>query len=282
MLKLGGFTQGMDRAARETQRSMARIESSIKGVQRGFGLFTRGLAALGAGFSLGAIIRATAEAEKSFALLEQAVANNAGAAGKTTEELAAMATQLQHVSTFSDEAIQDAQGLLLTFKSITGVNFDRATQSVLDLATRLGKDLPSAALLVGKALEDPLKGMTQLARAGVVLSPVQQKLVKDLVDTGRAAEAQGIILGELEDTYRGTAAAARDNFGGALEGLKHDLGNLLEAKGGLPGATEAINAFAKVVQDPATAAGIDLITSALLKMGSVAVKALSGAARWRT
>ena len=272
----------MDRAARETQRSMARIESSIKGAQRGFALFTRGLGALsaglGVGLGLGAIVRATAEAEKSFALLENAVANNEGAAGKTADQLARMATELQHVSTFSDEAIQDAQGLLLTFKSITGVNFDRATQSVLDLATRLGKDLPSAALLVGKALEDPIKGMTQLARAGVVLSPVQQRLVKDFVDTGRAAQAQDVILGELEDTYQGAALAARDTFGGALEGLKNDFDNLLEAKGGVPGATAAINAFSKTLQDPGIKRGIDVIITALLTLGSTAVKAFAGAA----
>ena len=161
----------MDRAARETQRSMARIESSIKGAQRGFALFTRGLGALGVGLWLRwCIVRATAEAEKSFALLENAVANNAGAAGKTADELAKIATELQHVSTFSDEAIQDARAAAAHIPVYRRRNFDRATQSVLDLATRLGKDLPSAALLVGKALEDPLKGMTQLARAGVVFS----------------------------------------------------------------------------------------------------------------
>ena len=272
----------MDRAARETQRSMARIESSIKGAQRGFALFTRGLgtlsAGLGVGLGLGAIVRATAEAEKSFALLENAVANNEGAAGKTADQLARMATELQHVSTFSDEAIQDAQGLLLTFKSITGVNFDRATQSVLDLATRLGKDLPSAALLVGKALEDPIKGMTQLARAGVVFDAGQKRLIKSLIDTGRAAEAQGIILAELESTYQGAALAARDTFGGALEGLKNDLGNLLEAKGGLPEATDAINDFAKAVQDPKVKQGIDIIITSLLTLGSVALRAFTGAA----
>ena len=120
--------------------------------------------------------------------------------------------------------------------------------------------------------------MTQLARAGVVLSPMQQKLVKDLVDTGEAAEAQGIILDELEDTYQGAAAAARDNFGGALEGLKNDFDNLLEAKGGLPGATDAINDFAKALQDPGIKRGVDAIISALLTLGPTAVKAFAGAA----
>ena len=184
---------------------------------------------------------------------------------------------MQHVSTFSDEAIQDAERLLLTFQSIRGDNFDRATQAVLDLATALGKDLPSAALLVGKALEDPVKGMTQLARAGVVLSPIQQKLVKDFTNAGDAASAQGVILDELNEKYKGTAAAARDNFGGALQGLKNDFDNLLEAKSGLPGATDAVNSLAKAMQDPAFASGADAIVSALLRIGTTAVQAFAGA-----
>ena len=275
VLNLAGFKQGMDRAARETRVGRKRIESGFKGLQRNISLLRGGLAALGVGIGFREIIQATAEAEKSFALLENAVANNAGAAGKTAEELAEVATQLQHVSTFSDEAIQDAQALLLTFQSIKGDNFDRATQSVLDLATRLGKDLPSAALLVGKALEDPIKGMNQLARAGVVLDAGQKRLVKSLIDTGREAEAQDIILRELENTYQGAAAAARDNFGGALEGLKNDFGNLLEAKGGLPEATAQINAFSKALQDPKTKESADALIAVLLKLGTVAGEVLA-------
>lgn len=278
VLKLGGFKQGSDAAQREVDKLNRQISQRLRGITSSFRSLGGIIGTALGGFSVAQIVQATAEAEQSFALLTQAVENNGGAAGRTAEQLSEIATQLQHVSTFSDEAIQDAQALLLAFNSIRGDNFDRATQSVLDLATRLGKDLPSAALLVGKALEDPIKGMRQLARSGVVFSAEQRKVIKDLVDTGQAAEAQGILLSALEAKFKGTAAAARDNFGGALKGLKEDFANLLEAKGGLPDATKSINDFSKVLQDPGTKQGADAITSTLLKFGGIVVQALAGAA----
>lgn len=276
VLKLGGFQQGASKAKREVQGLANEINKSMAFASKalaGFG------ATLGLGLGLREVIQATAEAARSFAILENAVENNAGAAGKTAEELAGIATELQHVSTFSDEAIQDAQALLLTFQSIRGDNFDRATQSVLDLATRLGKDLPSAALLVGKALEDPIKGMNQLARAGVVLSPTQKALIKDLIDVGKAAEAQGIILGALEAKFQGAALAARDNFAGALTGLKNDFENLLELKGGLPEATAQINELSDLLADPRTKNSVDALSSSFLNLATSLLKVVAADAQ---
>ena len=210
--------------------------------------------------------------------MTSAVERNGGAAGKTAQELAETASALQRVTTFSDEAIQEMQALLLSFQSIKGDNFDRATQSVLDLATRLGKDLPSAALLVGKALSDPVKGMNQLARAGAKFSADQKKVVEQLVNTGRQAEAVAIILDRLDSSFGGAASAARDNFAGALTGLKNAFGDLLEVKGGLPQATAAINDLTDALSDPKTKQGVDSLTSALVQLGAVAIKALAGAA----
>src|SRR5690606_19981908 len=141
---------------------------------------------------------------------------NGGAAGRTTQQLAGMATELQRVTTYGDEAIMGAEQLLLRFQSIQGTNFDRALESTLDLAAALGTDLSAAAKLVGKALEAPQKGMTQLERSGVVLDKSQQELIKRLVETGQQAQAQTALLDGLERRYGGAARAARDTFGGSL------------------------------------------------------------------
>lgn len=273
--KTGGFETDLGRAARTAEkrskdidRAFSRMGSRILG----------SLAAIGAGFSFAKIIRATSEAEKALAALDNAVRNNAGAAGATTQQLADFSGELQKLTTYSDDSIQGMQALLLSFQQISGGEFKRAQIAVLDLATALGKDLNSSALLVGRALADPIKGMTALGRAGVVLSKEQQGVIKSLVNAGRSAEAQGIILQELEKRYGGAAEAARNTFGGALAGLKNAFDDLLEVKGGLPGSIEAINEFSEILQDPATKSAVDALTSGIITGFAAAAKAIAATA----
>jgi hypothetical protein len=270
--KTAGFETDLGRAARTAEKRSKEIERSVSRLQS---KITSGLAGLIGAFSFAKIIKATSEAEKALAALDNAVRNNAGAAGASTQQLADFSGELQKLTTFSDDSIQGMQALLLSFRQIGGNEFKRAQVAVLDLATALGKDLNSSALLVGRALADPVKGMTALGRAGVVLSKEQQGIIKSLVQSGRAAEAQAIILRELEKRYGGAAEAARNTFGGALAGLKNAFDDLLEVKGGLPGSIEAINELSSLLQDPATKSGIDAITSALISGFAGAAKAIA-------
>lgn len=271
--RVGGFTSGLSQAEREAQRRVRGIQNTFRGLGR---VISGAFAAIGGAALVRGIVRATSEAEAAFANLRNAVQQNGGAVGRTTEQLAGMAGELQKVSTFGDEAIMTAQGLLLRFQSIQGVNFDRALQSTLDLATALGTDLPNAAKLIGRALEDPRKGLTQLERAGVVLEKSQADLVKRLVETGRQTEAQQILLSELEQRYSGAAKAARDTFGGALTAVQNAFGDLLEAKGGVSDATRALNDFADLLQDPDTVAAANTLASAIVTAFSAATRAITG------
>lgn len=278
--KLGGFTQGMDQAqrvaadrARRIERTFGRLRNSIVGV----------FAFIGGAGLVRSIVSATSEAERSLALLDNAVRASGGAAGYTTAQLADMASELQKVTTFGDDAVMSAQQLLLRFQSIQGLNFERALKSATDLATVLGTDLNSASLLVGKALESPIKGMTQLERSGVVFSQSQREVIKRLVETGRTADAQRTILDGLESRFQGAAVAARDTFGGALEGLKNAFGDLLEAKGGLPDAVSNINQLSDLLSDPQFVANVNTLTSAIITGFGGAAKAIAdvtGTARY--
>ena len=48
--------------------------------------------------------------------------------------------------------------------------------------------------MVGKALNDPLKGLTALSRIGVQFTAQQQEQIKAMVEVGDVAGAQKIIL----------------------------------------------------------------------------------------
>jgi hypothetical protein len=274
--KTGQFETDTGRAARTAEKRAQEIEKSFS---RMGSRIKRAFAGLAAGISFAAIVRATSEAEKAMAALENAVRNNAGAAGLTAPQLAKMSSELQGLTTYSDDAIQSSSALLLAFKQIGGGEFKRAQIAVLDLATALQKDLSSASLLVGKALANPVKGLAALSKAGIELEKPQQALIKRLVETGRSAEAQRILLSALESQFGGAAAAARNTFGGALQGLKNAFGDLLEAKGGMPEAVDKLNELSALLQDPATVAGAEALTSGLITGFATAAKLIAGTAR---
>lgn len=170
-------------------------------------------------------------AQYAVAQLEASLRSTNGVSGQTSEALQRQASALQQVSIYGDDAIIRMQSLLLTFTNIRGVIFTDAVPAILNLATKMGGDLQGAAIQVGKALNDPILGVSALGRAGIQFSDAQKVMIKRLVDTNQLAEAQKIILGELSTQFEGSAKAARDTLGGALAALNNNFGDLFELQG---------------------------------------------------
>ena len=203
--------------AKGLDRSMMALGGALKGIAAGIGVAT----------VLAKIAAETSDAEYNAAQLNTALRSTRGIARQSAEALNEHAQALARVSVFDDDAITGAQALLLTFTQIRGPVFRDATKAILDVAQAMGTDLRSATIQVGKALNDPILGMTALSRAGIQFTEAQKEAVKQLVETNRLVDAQRIILGELETQFGGSAAAARNTFGGALRALGNELGNLL-------------------------------------------------------
>lgn len=169
---------------------------------------------------------------KAIAQVEAGLRSTANAAGYTSEQLQKMASELQNNSLFGDEAIlKDVTAQLLTFTGIANEQFSRTQQVALDLATRLDGDLKSASIQLGKALNDPVKNLSALSRSGIQFTDAQKKLINELANTNRLAEAQDVILGELEKQYGGSAAAAAKAGTGPLKQLQNTLGDITEELG---------------------------------------------------
>lgn len=258
------------------QRDVKRIDGASKALKKsmtGVGKAIVGAFSIGAVTAFtGAIIRATAQQEKAFAQLQAAVQSTGGVAGFTAEELAGMASGLQQVTTFGDEAVIAMQSVLLTFTQVRGPVFKDAQQAIIDVSTRLGKDLTSSALQVGKALNDPIKGVSALAEAGIQFTAAQKEQIKALVEGGRVADAQRIILKELEIQFGGSAAAARNTLGGALASVKNAFGDLLEQKDGAPALTGALNELSALLSDPGTKQAADTLLTGLVSAAASSVK----------
>jgi hypothetical protein len=171
-------------------------------------------------------------AQKVLAQTGAVLKSTGGAANVTSKRITAMSESLMKLSGVDDEAIQSGQNLLLTFTKIrneTGKGnniFDQATLAMTNLSVAMGKDLSSSAILVGKALNDPVKGVGALSRAGVQFTASQKDTIKSLVDSGNVMGAQKLILKELETQFGGSAKAAGQTLTGQLNILRETFNNV--------------------------------------------------------
>lgn len=178
-----------------------------------------------------ASVMAWDQSAKALAQVEAGVKSTGGAAGFTTKQLADMAGKLTDISRLDDdEILQKLTAQMLTFTNVAGKQFEDAQVAALNLAARLDGDLQSAAIMVGKALNDPIKGLTAMGRAGVQFTESQKATIKALWETGQAAAAQNVILAELEKQYGGSSEATLVGAGKIIQ-LKNSLGNLSEEFG---------------------------------------------------
>ncbi len=255
------------RAARQTRglaSAWERGATGMAGARRQL-IGLRGLlVGLGLAAALRGIVRATVRQEQAIAQVEARIRATGGAAGLTSRELQDMAASLQRLTTFGDEAVLEMQALLLSFREIKGDTFRDASETVLDLAVGIGTDLRSAAIQLGKALNDPIRGLDALSRSGTTFTDAQKDVIKQLAETGRVAEAQALILEEIKSQYGGAARAARDTLGGALTSLGNAWGDLLEVKDGTGELREEVDKLTSLLQDPTTVVGVQQLGAALI------------------
>jgi hypothetical protein len=123
---------------------------------------------------------------KVTALTEAAIKSTGGAARVTADHIGDYAMKLSNLTGIDDEVIQGGQNLLLTFTNIkNGVGkgndiFDQATLAATNLSVVLGSDLSSTSIMLGKALNDPVKGVTALGKAGVQLTQQQKDFTENI------------------------------------------------------------------------------------------------------
>lgn len=175
-------------------------------------------------------VKAGTSAAKAMGQVEAALKSTGAASGKSAAELKESAEQLQAISLFgASDILAKVTASLLSFSNVQGPVFDRAQKDVVDLAARFNIDLQAAAIAVGRALQNPAKGLDGLRRSGVLFTQAQKDAVVQLQATGQGAKAQGIILEQLERQVAGAANAARRND--PFAALKQSLDSLYETAG---------------------------------------------------
>jgi len=211
------------------------VEQAAKSLQLSV---NRILGMIGIGVSIGAII---SEMRQGIVLAERqidaeariaAVVKGTGmAAGFTADQLKAMASQMQRITTVGDEEILESMGILLTFKKVQRDVFTSAIDTILDMSAVMGTNARGAAMQLGRALEDPIYGMTALRRTGVSFSEEQKDHIKQLQETNRLAEAQALILDIVRGQLGDVAEAMAQTDSGKLKQARNVLGDLREELG---------------------------------------------------
>lgn len=207
------------------------LGSKLKGLGKAVavGGAIAGVAALGATIRQG--IMEYTEAAKVGAQTNAVIKSTGGAANVSAADVNKLAESLMKKSGVDDEAIQSGENMLLTFKNIRNEVgkgndiFDEATKLTLDMSVAMGRDMKDSAIMVGKALNDPIAGVTALRRVGVQLSDQQQQQIKDFMAVGDVMSAQKIILGELNEEFGGSAKAMGDTLPGKINILKESFNN---------------------------------------------------------
>jgi hypothetical protein len=241
---ISDFTKGID----QSQKQVTTMGDKIKkfGKAAAAGLLVAGAAAVA--FASKAI-QAGEAAATSNARIDQ-INKSMGLFGDSTDEVTASLVNYANVvarSTGIDQnAIKATQAKLLTFKEIAqtadevGGNFERATKAAIDLGAAGFGTAETNAVQLGKALNDPIKGITALTRSGVTFTESEKARIKVLVESNKVSEAQNLILAAIETQVGGTAEATSN----ATDRIRVGLSQVTETIGmALLPAFEKVTAF---------------------------------------
>jgi hypothetical protein len=152
-----------------------------------------------------------------------------GLFGKETENVTNRINKLAEAQGvelgISNLTIKATQAKLLTFKNLAksadtvGGAFDRANKAALDMAAAGFGSAEGNAVQLGKALENPIKGIAALAKSGVTFTEQEKEKIKTLVESNKMLEAQDLVLKAIEAQVGGTAKATADDTKRMQEGF---------------------------------------------------------------
>lgn len=226
--------KGVNQAKRDFKKLETAGQKFAFGMKKAFVPAVAGLAALGG--AAAKFISAGEEAATSNARIRQ-VTESMGLFGEAsadvTKKLIEQAEATARLTGVDQNQIKQAQASLLTFGEIAksademGGAFDRATQLTIDLAAAGFGSVETNAIQLGKALNDPIKGLSALSRSGVTFTEQEKELITTLVESGKQFEAQDMILKAIEKQVGGTGEATAN----ATDKLKVGFSQMSESIG---------------------------------------------------
>lgn len=277
-LEYAQFTGGLDKSEQAALSSAKKVQDAVDGMVSSVRSRLADTAAMVAGsvvaaFSLRNFIAETTQAEQEQAQLSAVLKSTGQSAGYSRDQLNDMASALSKSSTFSAGEINKAQTRLLSYTGIVGKAVPETMQAILNMSARTGQAVEGSAETLGKAINLPSQGMASLSKMGFQFTKEQIALAERLESNGKLYEAQQIVLQELESSYGGAAAAARDTFGGAMAALKNTINDLLTGEGGsVTAMRNGVESLNESLGSPQTKEAFQTFLGWIAEVASMAVK----------
>jgi hypothetical protein len=243
---------GADRSQRATGSSAAKTAGGMTALASNARMLAGAAAVGGLIVAFRSMYQEQSEAQAASAQLRAVLESMGKRAGVSAKQVESLSAAIAKKSALDDEAVISASNLMLTFGEVrneAGKNnniFDRSIQVTSDLSRAFGKDLNMSAIMVGKALNDPIKGVSALSRVGIQFTDQQKTQIEAMVASGDQLKAQKMIMGELEEQVGGSAEAYGKTLPGAVDRAKFALLDLAERAGGF--IAPAVSAVADVIE----------------------------------
>lgn len=218
--------------------ALAPIITGVTGAAVGFG------AAMSAGALLTVnAVKRLADYEVQQLKIQQMLKATGFAAGLSSEQLAGQAQAVALATLASVGEIQEAQGVLLSFKAVQGDTFNEAIRLSQDMAAVFGGTAKDKALQLGKALESPTEGLSALKRSGVSFTESQKEMIRSLDRGGDRVGAQALILKQLQDQIGGAGSAQAGGVAGSIDTLGQNWDEAMKSFAKSSGASDAAKSF---------------------------------------
>jgi hypothetical protein len=223
-----GDSSRLNKANKEAESGLKKLGDGFKkfGKAAAVGAAAAGVAAVAVGKKLFDAAEAAGTANARIETIAESMDLFGDEAGVVSGRLVKLAEDQAKLTGVSRGTIKETSALLLTFGEVAksadevGGVFDRAQEAALDLAAAGFGSATGNAQQLGKALNDPIRGLTALTRSGVTFTDEERERIKVLQESNRLGEAQELVLEAIEKQVGGTAAATanasdriRESFG---------------------------------------------------------------------
>lgn len=186
---------------------------------------------------------------------------------------------------FSEEDFTRGAQLLTSFRSIAVSNYEEVINTAGNVAQVMRTDVNGSLLQLAKALQDPVLGLSALSRSGIQFNETQKETIKSMVAVGNVADAQKLILRELQTQYQEAAkVAGKTGLAAALDTLAEVANDVFNAIGNIfsPLATQAATKFTSALKQveaamPQVQAAVMALMTPLGAIADVVLPAVSGA-----
>lgn len=202
------------KSADDTSKKAGGLSDKLGGLKTvlGAGLALGGISALGSFFKDS--IDGAAEAAKGTRVLHSQIANLGPAGRNAFKQAEEFASDFGAQIGVDDDDIKAVQTKLASFPdafkkgSLGAEGMERSVKAAFDLQAIGIGSAESNIVGLGKAMNDPVKGMNALAKSGVSFSAIQKEQIQHAMKQGDLAGAQKILLQGIESNAKGAAEAA--------------------------------------------------------------------------